>query len=326
MNNEIALYGQINDPMAAVATLGEAIAQSALYGMSSKGGGMVLAMEMLFTNLSPTQLLGKYHIVMNKLSLKADWIMGEFRTRGGTFKIITRTPDCAEVEMSYKGQTHTFRLTFDDIRKESFAYERDGKTLKHNYAGPFMRTKTLWARVTSDAVRTMAPEIVSGIPSDVEVESEVITSDIPKLSLPAQAVETAAIPPRTQVGAAEEKPISATSTAPKTDGGQGVGGNALGTVGQPAGVTAPPATEAIAPAASQPSAPLVSSGSKLTDEMVNQLENAIGGFAIDAVKWMKGNGKLKEGQTLYDLSLPFATSVITRTAKFEEAVKQWLKK
>ena len=40
---------------------------------------------------------------------------------------------------------------------------KDGKTYKDNWATPRSRMQMLWARVVSDGVRTMAPEICSGI-------------------------------------------------------------------------------------------------------------------------------------------------------------------
>ena len=98
MSNEIELYSRMADPMSAVERFGDAIAQSALYGVPGKSGGMVLAMEMFFTKMSPTQILAKFHVINNKLAMKADWMMGEFRARGGKHRIMHRTADRAEVE------------------------------------------------------------------------------------------------------------------------------------------------------------------------------------------------------------------------------------
>ena len=49
MNQEIKLYEKISDPMTAIVRMGEAIAQSGLFGVNSNGAGVVLAMEISFS-------------------------------------------------------------------------------------------------------------------------------------------------------------------------------------------------------------------------------------------------------------------------------------
>jgi hypothetical protein len=65
------------------------------------------------------------------------------------------------VEIAYDGQTYTESLSWEDVQQERYIYAKDG-SLKDNWATPRGRRQMLWARVISEAVRTLAPEIVAG--------------------------------------------------------------------------------------------------------------------------------------------------------------------
>lgn len=158
---EMTVYSRITDPLAFVREFGTEIAQSRMFGCANEAQGKVLAMACLAENENPIQIARKYHIIQNNLSMKADAMLAELRARGGKHKVIARTSDEACVEITYDGQTYRESLTWEDAQKERYVYGKDGQP-KDNWATPRGRRQMLWARVISEAVRTLAPEIVSG--------------------------------------------------------------------------------------------------------------------------------------------------------------------
>lgn len=161
MSTELTVYSRITDPLSFVESFGVAIAQSRMFGCANESQGKVLAMACLAENENPVSIARRYHIIENNLSMKADAMLAELRARGGKHKVITRTADEACVEISYDGQVYQERFTWEDAQQEPYVRSKDG-SLKKNWATPRARRQMLWARVISEAVRTVAPEIVAG--------------------------------------------------------------------------------------------------------------------------------------------------------------------
>lgn len=157
----LTVYSRITDPLAFVREFGTEIAQSKMFGCANEAQGKVLAMACLAENENPIAIARKYHIINNNLSMKADAMLAELRARGGKHRVVERTSDRAVVEVTYDGQTYTESLTWEDVQQERYIYAKDG-SLKDNWATPRGRRQMLWARVISEAVRTLAPEIVNG--------------------------------------------------------------------------------------------------------------------------------------------------------------------
>jgi hypothetical protein len=195
----IAVYDNIGDPMATMKTFGLTVASSGMFGSLSPAQGEILAMECMVQRLPPMQLALRYHIIGNKLSMKADAMLAEFIEQGGKHKVIARTPDKAEVQLSYEGETQNFAFTADEAKQEPYYYT--GKQsdilkalakggadlakleLNPNYATPRKRMQMLWSRVVSDGVRTMMPGVNFGryTPEELgEDEGEVVVASKPK--------------------------------------------------------------------------------------------------------------------------------------------------
>lgn len=161
MNTELTVYSRMQDPLAFVREFGTEIALSKMFGCANEAQGKVLAMACMCEGENPIALSRKYHIIQNNLSMKADAMLAELRARGGKHKVIERTSEAACVEITYDGQTYQERMTWEDAQQERYILAKDG-TLKDNWATPRGRRQMLWARVISEAVRTVAPEIVAG--------------------------------------------------------------------------------------------------------------------------------------------------------------------
>lgn len=166
MTTEMTVYSRIADPLAFVREFGTEIALSKMFGCANEAQGKVFAMACLCEETNPIALSRKYHVIENNLSMKADAMLAELRARGGKHKVLERTADKASVQIDYDGQVYVETFTWEEASQEPYVYGKDvagKKVLKKNWATPRARRQMLWARVISEAVRTVAPEIVSGI-------------------------------------------------------------------------------------------------------------------------------------------------------------------
>jgi hypothetical protein len=223
---ELTVYGRVGDPLAFVREFGTEIALSKMFGCATEAQGKVLAMACICEGINPIELTRKYHIISNKLSMRADAMLAELRARGGKHKVIERTSDKASVEIAYDGQTYTETLTWEDAKNEPYVLAKEGG-LKDNWATPRARRQMLWARVISEAVRTLAPEIVAGTytPEETSDFVEEITAtattkvvDVEKLM---EATAAKAEPTKTYVAVdAETIDVEATPVAEPTETGK----------------------------------------------------------------------------------------------------------
>lgn len=166
----VSVYARVADPLAFAMQYGQVLARSRMFGCESPEQGQVFALALLCENMTPIEIARKYHIIQGRLTKRADAMLAEFREAGGRHRVIERTSEVAEIELIDKqGQSNRFRLTFEEVKGEKFPYQKDGKTLKDNWSTPRGRMQMLWARVVSDGVRCVAPEIVAGTYTPEEV-------------------------------------------------------------------------------------------------------------------------------------------------------------
>lgn len=198
----LAVYDRISDPMAAVQQLGRDIARSQMFGCSNEEQGRVFAMTCLAKRCDPLALVESYHVIEGHLSMKADAMLAGLVERGGSHRIIRRTPEAAEIEITLRDDTQRFALTWEEAKQEPFVYgkERNGKRdIKKNWATPRSRMQMLWARVVSDGVRAMCPEVVCGKYAPEEIVdfdpsrnggTAVIDSEVSEVSEVSEETET----------------------------------------------------------------------------------------------------------------------------------------
>ncbi len=182
MSTALTVYERMSDPIHAIQVLGNAIAKSGMFGCGSVEGGQVFAMECLARRMPPLTLAERYHVIFNKLSMKAEAMLAGFEAVGGKYAILSRSPDGSCIEFTRaSGEKHTLSLTWEDAQKEPFAYEGKedaivkaltaGKppAFKPKYATPRSRMQMLWARLVSDSVRFLAPSVVCGVYTPEEI-------------------------------------------------------------------------------------------------------------------------------------------------------------
>jgi hypothetical protein len=289
---DIELYSKMNDPMDAIERVGQFFAASGMFGCEKREQGMVLAMACIAEKKSPIEIKRCYHLQQGELSMRADAMLAEFRNRGGKHKVISRTAELASVELTgTDGDKQTFSFSWEDAKKEPFVWTwKDPVTKqqlkepipKKNYATPRTRMQMLWARVISDAVRTMAPEIVSGTYTPEEIDDNApsnVAPLLPEKPAPAMEQQPAASPVIDVVTAPEGSSVSTTPHEPKLAG---------------PGILAP--------------------------ETVEALEVAIGPENAEAaLAWLKGNNWITTN--LSQLSVKRASRILKNPAAFIETVK-----
>jgi len=285
---EIELYSKLQNPIDAIEKIGEFFSSSGMFGCEKREQGMVLAMACLAEKKSPLEIKRTYHLLGGELSMRSDAMLAQFRSAGGKHKVISRTADLASVELTGKdGDKVAFSFSWQEAQKEPFIWsnskDRQGNQLpKKNWATPRARTQMLWARVISDAVRTIAPEIVSGVYTPEERDDDSGSAPSKPLLAPLTVV---ASEPVTLVPATETAPVAPVAAA--------------------------------APAVFQ--ATLTAPG-RLSVETVQALETAIGeADAAAALEWLKKAGWIKDN--LSQLSVKRAQKILNNPQGFLATVR-----
>ncbi len=203
---QLVAYDKVQDVGSFIKQLGHSIAHSKMFGCENEQQGEVMAMECLARRSPPMSLAETYHIIHGRLSMKAKAKLAAFQQRGGTYKIVERSPDQAAIELSKDGSVQEFSLSWDQASQEPFVYQgkesevvealASGKAgdlkLKPKYATPISRKQMLWARMIGDAVDAMDSGAAVGIHTPEEVSDfvEVATSIAPQVEDAEVVVQT----------------------------------------------------------------------------------------------------------------------------------------
>jgi len=291
MSQEIQLYDRIEKPLEAIQAMGTIIAKSGLYGCEKSEAGMMIAWELWKTGKTPFQLLREYHMIEGKLSDRADSMLAKFIAGGGKHKIISRTPEKAEIELTKGDQTARFSLSFEEAKQEPFVFMSDGKTLKKNWRTPRARMQTQWARVVSDGVRALDPAVVSGVYTPEEIEDDMTVGPHREIVLQTDTVTVAPAdappstpPKRGRPPKAPEHPIDVPS-------------NVVEIPVTPTSTPEPAKTNEPEPSAPEPEKPAPAAkgkaiakpgpnGNGISTETLASLVEIIGEHEINAVAWL----------------------------------------
>ena len=291
-NMEIEIYKNISDPMTAIERIGTMFAKSGMFGCDKIEQGQVLAMICLTERKSPVEISKSYDIIGGKLRKKSMAAYAEFRAKGARVKWIKTGDDGVEAkaEVLFEGNTVVCSFTMEQAKRSGI--------FRAGSAWDKAPGNMLRARVMSNAVGMLAPEIYAGEDDSVE--------PFQPGPIPAPIPEPAAAPVEKMA-----KVIKAPPAAPVTvDVLPDVRKSEWVENSHPViPVKEVPAAPAIAPAAP------VASGKSL-DELVAELELAIGEHGPAAHKWMVANGWLKEGQGLAALGERKMIRVINQRESF----------
>ena len=185
--NELTIYDRVSDPQAFLKEMGKTILHGKMFGVDNASQGEILALECAVRRMPPLALAERYHFIFGKLSMKADAMLADFRQKyGGRHVQNCRDSNEASITLILDGQEQTYSLTWEEARQEPFVYDGKAKDvllkllaglpqsetlkIKEKYVTPRSRSQMLWARVVSDGVRAMAPEVVAGYYTPEEIE------------------------------------------------------------------------------------------------------------------------------------------------------------
>ena len=165
--------------MADIEKIGHFFTRSGMFGCKSPEQGNILALTCYMEKMTPLQFKRKYHMIDGTVTMRSDAMLAEARTNyGARHKWIKRDSNGAEIEVTgADGAVGSFALSWEEAQEEPFVYAggsspstpKAKRKFKTNYATPRARMQTLAARVASDAVRAMVPEVNAGTYSPEDV-------------------------------------------------------------------------------------------------------------------------------------------------------------
>lgn len=271
----------MQNPIDAITALGSMFAKSGMFGCDRVEQGQVLAMVCLAERKSPTEITRTYDIIGGKLRKKAMAAHAEFRAKGAKIKWLNTGDDGLEARAEITFEGATVVCSYGIDAARRAGLVKDKSAWVTNPAN------MLRARVISNAIGMLAPEIYAG-----EEDGEFQPSPAPeiKLATPPAPVERLASVVQTPTA----EPVKA---APFID---------IPTVPEPAPTPEPAPAAQVAPPAAQ--------------NLVNQVEEAIGDQGPTAVRWMIANGWLQAGQTLDALGEKKMLRIIKNKESFLRAI------
>jgi len=149
--------------------IGQAIAQSGMFGVSNDGAGTIIALMCFQRGISLDEYERTWQFVQGKRSMRYDVMLAKLLELGGDYKILERSKDRAHIQLKREGgEWADFSLTMTDAIESGVACEKDGKTVKQQYR---MRPEVmLLSKCVSNGVRITEPRVNFGVYTSEEVE------------------------------------------------------------------------------------------------------------------------------------------------------------
>lgn len=183
-NNALQAYQKVENPLDF--TRGMAKACASVVNCTLEMGEAV-ALVCLCEGIHPVDFIRKYHLVNGKPTMRADAMLAEFRmNHGGDYEIISRTPERAAIKIiDNKGRPYELALTKQEALDSRWPWKdwkKKDEGLKDNWATDLDMKNMLWARLVSDSLRAICPELVAGVYTPEEmadvVEGQVVSTRV----------------------------------------------------------------------------------------------------------------------------------------------------
>lgn len=203
----IQVYSKLGDPIAASIQMGAQIARSGMFSVDRIETGAVMMLACITEGLTPFELARTYDIVEGKLRKKALACFAEFRAKGGRVKWVKTGEDGIEAagEFTFEEQTLTVKFSIEDARKQGIVRDKSA----------WMKTpgNMLRARVISNAIGMLAPEIVAGV---VDGESDDAPTPEPKRVFVTETAPTPSPQPKVETKIIEAEVVKPAETPTPT--------------------------------------------------------------------------------------------------------------
>lgn len=182
-NRANEIYAKIENPMTAIAELGNMFHKSGIMGVATPGDGAVVALTCMCEGITPLEFAKTYHIINGRPSMRADMMHAKFRGAGGKVTWINMGDDgkAAEATFEFDGQSAQIKYTIEDAKNVvGDKLDKPDSNWKKD------RGAMLRARLITKAIRILAPELIAGVYTPEELE------DSGAVSSPAPAKDRAA--------------------------------------------------------------------------------------------------------------------------------------
>jgi len=171
------IYAKIENPMTAIAELGNMFHKSGIMGVSTPGDGAVVALTCMCEGITPLEFAKTYHIINGRPSMRADMMHAKFRSAGGKVAWLNMGDDgkAAEATFEFEGQQAQIKYTIEDAKNVvGDKLDKPDSNWKKD------RGAMLRARLITKAIRILAPELIAGVytPEELE-ESGAVTTAAP---------------------------------------------------------------------------------------------------------------------------------------------------
>jgi len=216
---------QIFNSFEALEKLGTYIFQSGMFGVRNPAEGFILAVTCQQERMSFMQVNEKFHIMMGKITIKAEAMLANLQELGGEHEIIEKSPNRVAIKLTYKKASYLSEVLWEDIKNESYTRANkdangrnyadsvpiEQRQFKENYATPRRRMQMMWARAVSDGVRTVCPLATRGHYTPEEAvdfdEPRVVNITPAPVAYPQEAAATPTPAPALIVEAPAEPPM-----------------------------------------------------------------------------------------------------------------------
>jgi hypothetical protein len=164
METTIEVYDRINS-IDDINSLGKSIAFSGMFGCEKAEQGVVFALQCIAERKPPLEMCKTYHLINGKLSKRSDAMLAEFRRAGGKMLFADlKNPEIQSASIEFEGQKFETSYSIEDAKRAGLLPAKPGSGwVKHPAA-------MLRARLISETLRAIAPEIVQGAYTPEEIQ------------------------------------------------------------------------------------------------------------------------------------------------------------
>ena len=148
----------MND-LPSVQALGGAISESGMFGCNKPEQGVIIALQCIAENKPPLEMAKNYHLVKGKLTKRADSMLADFKRSGGKIKWgdLKNREAQSGTFTDPDGNVYDVSYSIDDA-KAAGVYNSKADSPWQKTPAAMMR-----ARLVSETLRAIAPEIVTGV-------------------------------------------------------------------------------------------------------------------------------------------------------------------
>lgn len=152
-----------------------AAAAARMCGAKTEIDGQGINLVCLMEGINYIEFGRRYHMIQGRPSMRSDAMLAEFRTNhGGDFEIIERSAERAAIKfIDKKGRSYPMEFTWAEAQASRWPWndwQDHDKGLKDSWATPTDRKSMLFARLVSDSLRSICPELVAGIYTPEEMQ------------------------------------------------------------------------------------------------------------------------------------------------------------